>query len=421
MKQYIQLRNNTYHFRFKIPEHLRGIINKKEITRSLKTDIYQHACITVLSKLFIIHQIKQATKLDSNIVNDLFKELLDFSLSSKTSSYVQLSSNVKLDDPVINPVTETHETTQYLLSKAWSDFKDYKSWSEKGIKEYTHHYDFLLALWCDVDVLTITKQCIKQSLKAFELMPKGNLKPFNKLTVAERVAYPTDDILESDFISPKTVKGLLKTLQSFFSTFLTNEMDYFSVSPTANVKYIINDVRYGVYTDKEINLFEKEANRTPQKWKKWVLLLAIYTGARRGEIVKFLRDGTKYDQVEKIYYFELLEGKTAAARRKIPVHPKLIEYGVLTIPQMGITGKAVTDYLNIIRESLDIPITDNEGAKRVFHSFRHTFITKGVSKGVTVEHLKALVGHSNNIGVTSRYIHGLSLLDINEVMLKISY
>jgi len=83
MNQYIQLRNNTYHFRFKIPEHLRSIINKKEITRSLKTDSYQYACITVLSKLSIIHQIKQATKLDSNIVNNLFKELLDFSLSSK--------------------------------------------------------------------------------------------------------------------------------------------------------------------------------------------------------------------------------------------------------------------------------------------------------------------------------------------------
>jgi len=275
-----------------------------------------------------------------------------------------------------------------LLSKAWSDLNNYKSWSEKGTKEYTYHYDFLLALWGDIDVLAITKHHIKQSLKAFELMPKGNMKPFNKLTVAERLAYSTDDIPEDAFISPKTVKGLLKTLQGFFSRFLTNEMDYFAVSPTTNVKYTINDIRYGVYTDKEINLFEKEAGRAYKTWQKWVLLLAIYTGARRGEIVKFLRDGTKYDQAEKLNYFELLEGKTAAARRKTPVHPKLIEYGVLTIPSIDIDGKAVTDYMNLIRERLNVPVHDNEGCKRVFHSFRHTFITKGVSKGVTIESLK---------------------------------
>jgi len=427
MKQYIQLRNNTYHFRFKVPENLRSIINKQEITRSLKTDSHQHAYIKVSTKLSIIQQIKQVVSSDSILVKKLFSQLLDFSsihnqiLNHHLHNPSTQSISLKPTSQEITEDIEPSSTNEYLLSKAWSDFRNYKSWSDKCTKEYTYHYDFLLALWGDIDVLAITKHHIKQSLKAFELMPKGNRKPFNKLTVAERLAYSTDEIPEDAFISPKTVKGLLKTLQGFFSTFLTNEMDYFSVSPTTNVKYTINDIRYGVYTDKEINLFEKEADRTDKAWQKWVLLLAIYTGARRGEIVKFLRDGTKYDKVEKLYYFELLEGKTAAARRKIPVHSKLIEFGVLTVPRINIDGKAVTDYFNIIRESLNIPINDNEGCKRVFHSFRHTFITKGVSKGVTLEKLKTIIGHSKNVGVTSRYIHGLSLTVLSEVMTSISY
>ena len=246
-------------------------------------------------------------------------------------------------------------------------------------------------------------------------------KPYKKQTIAERLNYPTDEIPEEDFISPKTVKSLLKTLQGFFSTFLTEEKDCFMQSPTANVKYTISEKRFGVYSDREIQAFENEANNTKELWQKWALLLAIYTGARRGEIMKFMFDGVKFDKEHQVYYFELLEGKTAAAKRKIPVHPRLIEKGVLKVSGIEIKGKAITDYINKTRDALKIPLNDLEDAKRVYHSFRHTFITKGISKGVTVEHLKTVVGHSRNLGITSRYIHGLSLADLNKVMLKISY
>jgi hypothetical protein len=38
----------------------------------------------------------------------------------------------------INEGIKSSATNEYLLSKAWSDFRDYKSWSEKYAKEYTH-------------------------------------------------------------------------------------------------------------------------------------------------------------------------------------------------------------------------------------------------------------------------------------------
>jgi integrase len=132
-------------------------------------------------------------------------------------------------------------------------------------------------------------------------------------------------------------------------------------------------------------------------------------------------DGVKLDAEHNLYYFELLEGKTDAAKRKVPVHPKLIEKGVLKISGIVIKAEAITDYINKTRDTLEIPLNDSEDSKRIYHSFRHAFITKGISKGVTVEHLQSVVGHSKKLGITSRYVHRLSLVDLYEVMMKISY
>ncbi len=145
MKQYIQLRNNTYHFRFKIPENLRCILNKKEITRSLKTDSRQHASIKVSRKLSLIHQIKQITNSDPSLVKVLFNQLLDFSLTREQvlshHSFIPSLQSISIKPTPLETTEDTKRstTTEYLLSKAWSDFRDYKSWSEKGAKEYTYH------------------------------------------------------------------------------------------------------------------------------------------------------------------------------------------------------------------------------------------------------------------------------------------
>ena len=79
MNQYIQLRNNTYHFRFKVPHHLRSLINRTEIIRTLKTDSHQLACIKVSAKSALIYQLKNAASNNHDELVALFAKLLDFS------------------------------------------------------------------------------------------------------------------------------------------------------------------------------------------------------------------------------------------------------------------------------------------------------------------------------------------------------
>lgn len=154
-------------------------------------------------------------------------------------------------------------------------------------------------------------------------------------------------------------------------------------------------------------------------WKKWVILLAIYSGARRGEIVKFLKDGIKEEQ--GINYFELKEGKSPNAVRKIPVHEQLIKAGILNLKPVVVDAKPITDYANKLRDELKIPKNDVDDNKRVFHAFRHTFITKSVSKSNTIQLVQELVGHSKLIGQTAVYVHKISLVDLQPVVDSVIY
>ena len=483
--KYLQLRNNIYYFRFKIPTHLKKLTSKQEIVCSLKTDSLMDACAIIASKFSLIRLLKKMTP-KINELQQLFDELTNFSDVDSFSSYqrkeispeidglITVSREV-LDDLQDNRLTDFSELTKTqpitgdvvrhkdfqnlfvrlleakieraiygrtpdfdklisranslivepktspkLLSVYFKKFAELRKWTDKMAKDNNNLYLFLLAHWGDVDVTKITKQDIRKALTSYSFMPKGNKSPYNKMSIEERYKLPDISIPVEDLISPKTTLGLLKFLQGFFNSYLTKDLDLFVVSPTEGVTFKIGEVRGGAYSDSEVRVFEKKAHKS-EGWNKWCLLLAIYTGARRAEIVKFLRDGTKYDSNTKIHYFELYEGKTNSAKRKIPVHSELIKHGVLSLLPIQVEDKAITVFINKLRDELKIPLHDSEGNKRVFHSFRHTFITKAVSKGHTIEKIQEVVGHSKSAGITTRYIHKLQMNDLLPVVNSVDY
>jgi integrase len=491
--KHLQLRHNTYYFRFKIPANLNSLTSKLEIVRSLKTDSLTKACAILSSKFPLLQRLKHMTQtqITRNELQELFDELTDFSVIDSyrshqrdvTSPEVQgmraVSDTVRSDlqdsratdfsdliktqapsdttvhkdfqrlfvrlvdaqlERAVNGCTPVYEhllgrastlvnrpkeKSKYLLSTMYKDFFDFKDWSEKVTADNARYYNFLLLFWGDVCVTTITKQLIKQALYAYEDMPLGHKKPYNKLTLTERYHLSVSDvdaIHEDDFVSPKTVQGLLKLMQGFFSSYLTNERDVLQKSPTDNVRYTIKEVHGGSYTDVEIQAFEAHALQHQDQqtiWKKWVILLAIYTGARRGEIVKFLKDGAKEEG--GIHYFELKEGKNDNAIRKVPIHEQLIKYGVLNLSPMLAEGKPITDYTNQLRNLLVVPKNDIDGNKRVFHAFRHTFITKAISIGNTAPKVQEVVGHSKRLGITDTYMHKIALVYLLPVINSVTY
>jgi len=136
---------------------------------------------------------------------------------------------------------------------------------------------------------------------------------------------------------------------------------------------------------------------------RWLPFLALYTGARLEELASLgvsqvQRDGD-------VWFLEIVKGKNSNSLRKIPLHRVVVESGFLTYVEKakasGATqlfpelkpgkngyGKNVTrrfaDYLD------ECAITDD---RKVFHSFRHTFIARMSARNVHPAMLMALVGH----------------------------
>ena len=154
-------------------------------------------------------------------------------------------------------------------------------------------------------------------------------------------------------------------------------------------------------------------------YQKWGPLIGLYTGARLGEIAQLRLDDIK--QHEGIWCFDLNEEdgkqlKTAGSKRLVPVHSQLIEQGLLEhvevmreqgreklfpefayCPKNG-WGRNLGQWFNN-RFLVALGIKTKE---LVFHSLRHTMITRLSQSDVPEPVVKALVGHAQE-GVTQQH------------------
>ena len=292
------------------------------------------------------------------------------------SSVVHSSvSNQAISQPTINNVP--------ALAEAWVDFVKYKSdWTPIYKKEMEGQFVFIeLILGADTPVTQINKSDIKNMLEVVENLPKRNKNPYKKMSAQECI--DCDDIEEDDFISSKSVAGYLKLCQSLFSTYLTNERDIYTVSPTHGVKYDVVSKPYGAYSKTEMKKLVTYFISLSD-WRRWVFLLLAYTGARRKEIATLTAEAIRLDADSGRYYLMVEDSKTEAGTRQIPLHKKLVELGFLDFskpkdkgllfPEITYNNK-VTKVFHDIRETLDIPYLNDYNERRIVHSLRHTFIT----------------------------------------------
>lgn len=155
--------------------------------------------------------------------------------------------------------------------------------------------------------------------------------------------------------------------------------------------------------------------------------MAAYSGARRSEIAALTKDDIKLCPDTKRYYFVVKEGKTKAARRTVPIHNHLIELGLLEWIDSSNYRFFNTAYENLNRVTdlfgsiLERNVNDH-GERLVFHSLRHTFITKARAAGINNVLVQQVVGHEKyGAGQTDRYTHTFQLKDVLKVVDCIQY
>jgi integrase len=166
----------------------------------------------------------------------------------------------------------------------------------------------------------------------------------------------------------------------------------------------------------------------------WVPLIALHSGMRLGEIVQLLKSDVK--QEGGIWYFDVRGGedkslKTASSKRRVPIHPLLLQHGLLDLVKTGSpSGRAFPE----IKKGADGYASHNfskwwgryaahvgfKTDRTAFHSFRHNFLD-ALRAANSPEYVnKALMGHIDK-SVHGGYGSGAPLYGLKEAVDKVKY
>jgi integrase len=174
----------------------------------------------------------------------------------------------------------------------------------------------------------------------------------------------------------------------------------------------------------------------------WVPLISLFSGARLGEVCQLYVSDIKDES--GVLYFDLNKGaedkrlKNKNAKRRIPVHPTLLNIGFMKLVEtrrqqgekrlfpdlpIGADGYYSSPFSKWFKRFLE-----SAGVKRgenAFHSFRHSFEDACRDSDIPKEIMDALQGHGEE-GMARRYGDGytgsvLLLRKLDEAMGRLQY
>ena len=224
-------------------------------------------------------------------------------------------------------------------------------------------------------------------------------------------------------ITAVTVNNRLRKLSAFLNWCKSNS--YITDNPLAGLKMMTGaskEARLSFDTGDlrtllDLIVLQAEAQKHP--WRYWLPLLGRCTGARLEELCQLrVHDFIEQQGIQCLRIDDSHEGqnlKNASSRRLLPIHPALIELGLLRHvekarnsgvdrlfpdlePVRGKLGHAPSKWFG--RYKTKRGITD---PKKTFHSFRHTLIDDLRDAGVQDSLIKRIAGHEDGAVTFSIY------------------
>ncbi|MEO9900243.1 MULTISPECIES: site-specific integrase [Alphaproteobacteria] len=175
------------------------------------------------------------------------------------------------------------------------------------------------------------------------------------------------------------------------------------------------------------------ATGVPLETRHWALLLALHTGARPAEIARIELDEIRRER--GVLVIDFAKGlKNKASIRLVPVHQRLIEFGLLerveSLRENGArrlfpdwlptaSGK-FTDRLPRWFNRTYLPSLKIHDRTKTFYSFRHSLKTALSLAGVSKELNDAIAGHADKSS-GAVYIHEFSIEARQEALNKANF
>ena len=421
-------------------ESWRSLMAENLMTNMGRLDSVESGSIREYIHSFRVAIAGEGYKLDSN--NTLEEELLREYM--KIQGYIFSGIKQKLNNEESNLFkpppslglkcegVSSDPVSGKLFSELHVEFLKHKiqvdGLSEAMQKSYRRYLQVWLEYIGDDDLEEVSKKKVKKFLFAYLNMPKRNVNPYKKMSILECLELEVPD---SDKVAPKTVGDVKKWLQGVFA-YAVDELGVISESPVRDLKLNLKkSPSYAAYEDSEIlTMLDYVDNNVVPAWAKIMVPLAIYTGARRGELVQLKRENLKFDQGANRHYLLITdkgEGqrvKTESGIRQIPLHQELISRKFVEFVEQandrifeGLKSSQVTKWFGEFRKKCEIECFDDYGQRKVFHSFRHTFVTKSRGGDNASDKVQQVVGHEKiSVGETDRYTHNYQLKELLNVV-----
>jgi len=474
LHKYIQRRGNVYHFRWRVPADLRQVFGATELTCSLHTLDCLQASVRAGRLIVIVARIKDIRRahLFQEIEADEYVSGLKqlwisaCSMARKKEKTIKTglitSGDMTFDfggdiDKELEAVAKAKEmglissiaelkpsgnSSSMMFSELFDGFLAHKMDKVEAKKETrkplsdgqqkNHRRNFNTVIDCmegDRPISTITQDMLKDAIITSGLLPRRNENPYIGVSVLELLEMEVPD---KDRIRSKTAEEVRKTVQGIFAYAVKAKIIDSSPARDMGLK-LDSSGTFAPYSREEVRQLLTSSFKEKKLWKKWLPTLAAYTGARRGELVQLRKEDIMFDTDSGRDYIlitpEAGEVKSKNALRKIPLHPILKKSFLGFVKSVktdrlfdGLDPQAVTKWFSGCREGLGIKRFDDYGNRKVFHSFRHTFITQSRGAGNPIDHVQQVVGHEKtSAGTTDRYSHIYPLSDVLGVVDKVGY
>lgn len=300
-------------------------------------------------------------------------------------------AHVKVDSRTVS------EPAQIMLSTLTERFvkgqvQDGK-WKPQTVNDHKNRVNVLLEVVGDRPASTITKDVIRDFRDKLLKLPPNRAK--NRDYIGKKI----DEIIAmqpSQTLSIKTVNIHIEAVSSMFEWAIRENL--LTYNPAKGMS--IADERQAIelrdpFTPEEIRTIFFSGDYTPEKFKHpshyWAPLIAIYTGMRLEEICQLYCDdvrkdenGIPYIDVNHNQEDQLLKNKNAV--RKIPIHRKLVDLGLLDFvervkaagnqrlfPELNKTAKTQKYGKQVGNKFPNILKRHHIQGKKSFHSLRHAF------------------------------------------------
>jgi len=439
-----------FYFRIAVPERLKPILGKAEVKKSLCTVYLREAKLRVVQVSAVVQgflsYLAAAGPLVSMNTPDQLQAYLEGELA-KVSAYwkgpeasvvnhmpvglperVQPVLRVKVQAPLLTQssayVSEPLNSPEggYKLSGAVDKYIADKAgkWRVSSKKDIIPDLKEFVTMVGDIPAMELSRDHMRQYHRVMHHLPKRRTvdpkykkKPLAKLL---NMVIPA-----ADKLSATTLDNAFTNIRSFVNWLEDEGL----VQKAATLNKVLEVQRKNTsperepFTDDELAALFAPKNFRPEQfrnaWQFWLPLMGLYTGARLEELCQLYLSDIRQDE-EGIWYLDInceadKKTKTSAGNRAVPIHPVLIDLGLLdrvnalrkrythlfpTLEVRESAGKlsgAVGQWFTRYRRQCGVGAASGEASSKVFHSFRHTFITRCLHLGLVRRMYQEVVGH----------------------------